>query len=251
MPRIRTIKPSFWADEKVACPEPEALVGKGFVVTQAYTGTTTKDGPRANLEQVRNTGGLTTHTTNEESAMAVTKRTRFEVLRRDNYTCRYCRSSENELTVDHVIPVALGGSDSPDNIVAACRDCNLGKASSGPDEHFVAEVSDEAIRWADAMKAALRSQSLLIKAHKRYHSDFTKIWNGWTNRGEPLPLPENWRNSLDRWNEMGVTKDILEWAVTKAMEKPGMRNGDVFRYAAGIIWRTLEDAQAKAGGVRG
>jgi hypothetical protein len=31
--------------------------------------------------------------------MAVSKRTRFEVLRRDNYTCRYCRSAENSLRV--------------------------------------------------------------------------------------------------------------------------------------------------------
>lgn len=30
--------------------------------------------------------------------MAVNKRTRFEVLRRDDFTCRYCRSTENELT---------------------------------------------------------------------------------------------------------------------------------------------------------
>ncbi|MGC7224589.1 HNH endonuclease, partial [Mycobacteroides abscessus subsp. massiliense] len=44
--------------------------------------------------------------------MAVTKRLRYEVLRRDNYSCRYCGRSapEVKLTVDHVVPVALGGS---------------------------------------------------------------------------------------------------------------------------------------------
>ncbi len=61
--------------------------------------------------------------------MAVSKRTRFEVLRRDNFTCRYCRSTEGALTIDHVIPVALGGTDDPDNLVAACHDCNAGKGS--------------------------------------------------------------------------------------------------------------------------
>ena len=61
--------------------------------------------------------------------MAVTKRTRFEVLRRDNYTCRYCRSTEHSLTIDHVTPVALGGSDDPSNLVACCRDCNSGKGA--------------------------------------------------------------------------------------------------------------------------
>lgn len=40
--------------------------------------------------------------------MAVSKRTRFEVLRRDDFTCRYCRSKDSELHVDHVTPVSLG-----------------------------------------------------------------------------------------------------------------------------------------------
>lgn len=41
--------------------------------------------------------------------MSVSKRLRFEVLRRDNHTCRYCGSSapEVKLTIDHVVPVAL------------------------------------------------------------------------------------------------------------------------------------------------
>lgn len=67
--------------------------------------------------------------------MAVSKRTRFEVLRRDDYTCRYCRSTENPLTIDHVVPEALGGGNDPSNLVAACRDCNAGKSSTSPDEH--------------------------------------------------------------------------------------------------------------------
>ena len=39
--------------------------------------------------------------------MAVSKRTRYEVLRRDNHACRYCGASapDAKLTVDHVLPV--------------------------------------------------------------------------------------------------------------------------------------------------
>ena len=84
--------------------------------------------------------------------MAIPKRTRFEVLRRDNHTCRYCRSTEGQLTVDHVTPVALGGTDDPSNLVAACRGCNAGKASSNPDEATVAQVQDDALRWAAARR---------------------------------------------------------------------------------------------------
>lgn len=58
--------------------------------------------------------------------MAVSKRLRYEILRRDNHTCRYCGATapDVKLTVDHVVPVALGGSDVPTNLVAACDACN-------------------------------------------------------------------------------------------------------------------------------
>ena len=87
--------------------------------------------------------------------MAVSKRTRFEVLRRDNYACWYCGSDEGKLTIDHVTPVVLGGSDDPSNLVACCVDCNAGKSSSAPDADLVAEVDEDAARWARARERAL------------------------------------------------------------------------------------------------
>ena len=41
--------------------------------------------------------------------MAVSKRLRYEILRRDNHTCRYCGESapDVKLTIDHVVPVSL------------------------------------------------------------------------------------------------------------------------------------------------
>ncbi|AWN05089.1 HNH endonuclease [Gordonia phage Easley] len=40
--------------------------------------------------------------------MAVSKRLRYEILRRDNHTCRYCGATAPDvpLTVDHVVPVS-------------------------------------------------------------------------------------------------------------------------------------------------
>lgn len=57
-------------------------------------------------------------------------RQRFEILKRDGYRCRYCGRSGRlvQLEVDHVIPVAAGGTDDDENLVTACGDCNLGKS---------------------------------------------------------------------------------------------------------------------------
>ena len=56
---------------------------------------------------------------------------RFRVLMRDKFRCVYCGRSPREdgvkLEVDHVHPKSKGGSDTMDNLVAACRDCNQGK----------------------------------------------------------------------------------------------------------------------------
>jgi len=54
------------------------------------------------------------------------KKIRLQVLRRDAYTCAYCGDSPvNE--VDHRIAKVKGGEDTLDNLVAACRRCNIQK----------------------------------------------------------------------------------------------------------------------------
>lgn len=56
---------------------------------------------------------------------------RFDVLRRDGYTCRYCgrKAPLVRLQVDHVIPWSAGGSDDLSNLVTACVECNIGKSA--------------------------------------------------------------------------------------------------------------------------
>ncbi len=60
---------------------------------------------------------------------------RFNILQRDNYTCRYCGAKGPEaggtatLEIDHKLPVSLGGTNDPLNLVTSCRDCNRGKGA--------------------------------------------------------------------------------------------------------------------------
>ncbi|KAF7819296.1 HNH nuclease [Senna tora] len=51
---------------------------------------------------------------------------RRNILFRDSYTCQYCSSHEN-LTIDHVVPAALGGEWIWENLVTACAKCNSRK----------------------------------------------------------------------------------------------------------------------------
>lgn len=62
----------------------------------------------------------------------VNKKIRFHVLERDNFTCQYCgrKAPDVILEVDHMIPKNYNGSDDPENLITACRDCNQGKFDS-------------------------------------------------------------------------------------------------------------------------
>jgi 5-methylcytosine-specific restriction endonuclease McrA len=53
-----------------------------------------------------------------------------------------------ELHVDHVIPVSLGGTNEPWNLVAACVPCNLGKANYAPAAGLVRRVRQEWVNYS-------------------------------------------------------------------------------------------------------
>lgn len=58
--------------------------------------------------------------------------TKRNILRRDNNTCQYCGARRGMMTTDHVIPKALGGADSWENMVCACPECNARKGNRTP-----------------------------------------------------------------------------------------------------------------------
>lgn len=115
--------------------------------------------------------------------MAVSKRLRYEILRRDNHACRYCGAAapKVKLNVDHVIPQSLGGSDKPDNLVTSCTDCNAGKTSSMPNAMPVADVDQETFRQVAEQK---------VNAKAPTHDPETGMPVSWTFREVELALVE-------------------------------------------------------------
>lgn len=56
------------------------------------------------------------------------QRHREEIYERDGHRCVYC-GTESDLTIDHKIPVKLGGQHCVSNLVTACRSCNARKGA--------------------------------------------------------------------------------------------------------------------------
>lgn len=179
--------------------------------------------------------------------MSVSARLRFEVLRRDGHTCRYCGATPPvPLEVDHVLPVALGGRDEPSNLVTACDQCNSGKASTNPDAPVVAGVADDALRWAAAMTEAAALQARNQDARNSYVDGFDEEWSTWQCAGEPVERPLAWRASIERFYDLGLDPLTLVRSIETAMAHGRRGRHAEFTYLCGMCWRILDERQAIA-----
>jgi len=168
----------------------------------------------------------------------ISKKLRFEILKRDNFSCRYCgaRVPDAQLVVDHLIPIKAGGTDDYFNLVAACFDCNSGKSGRKLDddsierqqvqiaEHFAAEVSRHS-ETAEQYRAAIRQQAINVRA-------LSDMWLYKT--GEDLGRA--WDAVIDKWLRVfgfGLLADCIQKVAIKGYPAPDIL--DVARYAAVIF----------------
>ena len=181
--------------------------------------------------------------------MAISKRLRYEVFRRDNHACRYCGAAapDAKLTIDHVVPVTLGGTDDPANLVTACADCNAGKSGSSPDAPIVADLSADALRWGQAMRQAADFLLAEYREREDLHARFRDHWQGWcygpSYNKQTFPLPAGWEKSVDGFLSASLPMEILLECVDKAMAASHVDPSATFRYTCGIAWRKVAELQ--------
>jgi hypothetical protein len=179
--------------------------------------------------------------------MAVSKSLRHQIMRRDNHTCRYCgaQAPDVKLTIDHVTPQTLGGQDVPENLVAACVDCNAGKSASPPDAALVADVDQRAVEWAHAMEIAVEQRAAELAAERGRTDAFDQEWRRWNAGDQEIWRDQNWRPSVLRLLAAGLTDEFLVDAVGIAMRSK-VKPADTWRYFCGVCWREVDKIQGKA-----
>lgn len=120
---------------------------------------------------------------------AISKKTRFEVFKRDSFTCQYCgKAAPNViLHVDHIDPVSKGGGNDIINLITACEGCNGGKSDTKLDDQTtlakqvqqLAELSAKReqlkmmVDWRKGMKS-IDSMSLQVAI-----DHFGELFDGW------------------------------------------------------------------------
>jgi len=85
---------------------------------------------RTMIDNINHKGARINHAKQTRSGMT---KARAQILRavaeRDGYVCRKCGATK-DLHIDHIVPVACGGTNDLDNLQFLCRSCNMAKGAS-------------------------------------------------------------------------------------------------------------------------
>lgn len=151
--------------------------------------------------------------------MAVSIRVRFEVFKRDNFTCRYCgrTSPDVVLEVDHIVPICEGGSDDAINLAASCWDCNHGKSGVPLSETLTGEdPHDRAVLILERERQLREYNAVLAVARERRETDAWELVRYWTNdpKEDSFPRREfSWLVTTLEWVPVETLREYMDSAI--------------------------------------
>lgn len=149
------------------------------------------------------------------------KRLRFEVFKRDSFTCQYCGAGAPDvlLEVDHLRPVSKDGDNDVLNLITSCQDCNRGKSNI--------EIDDSsAVKKQKAQLDALQARREQLDAMLQWRKGLLKIGEAEIDAViEALALQpgdyrpnENGRLNIKKWCKKYELSEILD-AVTTSFDQ--------------------------------
>lgn len=166
----------------------------------------------------------------------VSKRVRFEVFKRDGFTCQYCGATPPKvvLEVDHVDPVALGGTNDMDNLVTSCFPCNRGKSdvllSVVPQS-----LADKAAEVAEREEQLAGYQAILRAKRERIEDDVWAVFARWREQDETT---HERFNSVKRFIERLGLDEVFDAVDITLAANIRSERGE-FRYFCKVCWNKV------------
>ncbi|MGX9985870.1 HNH endonuclease [Soonwooa purpurea] len=175
-----------------------------------------------------------------DKRISISKKIRFEVLKRDGFTCQYCSAKPPKvpLEVDHIMPVCKGGKNNIDNLITACFDCNRGK--SGIE---LTSVPETILEKSEGKKLALKQykeyQKILQMEKMQMEIDIDSVEMVYMSIFEGYIFTPKFRISVkDFISKLGVNEvvDAMEKACNKMYDED-----HALRYFCGICWTQIRE----------
>ena len=152
---------------------------------------------------------------------SLSKKTRFEVFKRDSFTCQYCggKAPDVILEVDHINPVKEGGENDILNLVTSCLDCNRGKRDLKLSDTSVVEKQRKQIEELGERRQQLEMMLEWRDELKSLERDTAKkaidYWNDIINE---------YGLTLSDVGEIGITKLVKKYGIVKVLDAMDISN---------------------------
>lgn len=170
----------------------------------------------------------------------LSKRIRFEVFKRDGFTCVYCGGQPPKVILhcDHVIAVANDGTNDIDNLVTACDACNLGKGAR--ELTAIPLTIEEKAAVLEEREAQITAFNDLIaaKIERVVQTAWTVaniLIDAWAEDG----IRRDWFASIKRFVEALPLDELVEAANLAVSRQPRNKNA-CFSYFCGVCWRKIK-----------
>lgn len=174
---------------------------------------------------------------------AISKRVRFEVFKRDGFTCRYCGAAPPAvvLEVDHIEPLAEGGADTEDNLLTACFGCNRGKGAV-PLDIVPETVGARGARLREAEDQLRAYRGLIAEIEEREEADvWTVIKILYATDRTTHDRFQSVRTFLKRM-DLDQVHDAARIAVGRGLF---WSESKLFRYFCGVCWNMIREANER------
>lgn len=182
---------------------------------------------------------------------AISKKTRFDIFKRDSFTCQYCGNKPPSviLEVDHINPVSNGGNNSQLNLITSCFDCNRGKSknllSNIPES--ISDIHKKQMESFEQLKELNKFLKRKRKQDDKIINELTEFWfsnfNGGNNLFELLGKKRfpSIRNFLKHLTEIEI-KDAMELSLCQCNRND---ESSLWKYFCGICWNWIKNPSWK------
>lgn len=157
----------------------------------------------------------------------LSNKTRFEVFKRDNFTCQYCgkKAPEVVLNVDHIEPVSKGGSNDLFNLITSCFECNNGKRDKKLDDSTTLDKQHEELIILNERKKQLEQMLEWKKELKDFDNKKRDVLKEYVEETLVTKITDEGVKYIDKWLKKHTIEELME-ATDKAVENYFERPND-------------------------
>ena len=178
--------------------------------------------------------------------MSLSKKSRFEVFKRDGFQCGYCGKTPPEvsLEVDHIEPKSRGGSDDINNLITACFDCNRGKSNRTLDK--IPNQLNENLNIIKEKEEQLKEyRKYVLKVRKRIEGDINKVEKVFQTYFEDRQFTDYFRKSVKMFLEVMDLYKVMDAMDMACLRKD--ESQEALKYFCGICWNIIKNRSSYNG----